>query len=121
MALLGPNGFSSLGCEFGADKSNNDFNDPRTTSTSPGSWLDFLTLDKNSFNDYEQLKDKLDSTRTALDDTARHIRLTQRSVSLDIVTSTSVMEGSARVLTLPISYIERIPADAFYYSRRICN
>jgi hypothetical protein len=119
MAVLGANYFSGLGCEFGADKGNNDFNDLRPSSSSPRSWLSFFALDKNSFNDYEQLKDKLDSTRPALDDTTRHVRPTLLSVSFGIVTLVSVMECPTRALTTSFSYIDRIPANAFNYSRHI--
>ena len=119
MALLEPNYWGGLGCEFGADKGINDFNDMRPTSASPSSLLDVFTLDKSSFNDFEQLKDKLDSNRIALDDTTRQVRLTQLSVSLDIFTSASVMIYLLGALTASISYIDRIPANAFNHSRHI--
>jgi hypothetical protein len=119
MALLEENYFGDLGCEFEADKCNNDFNDSRPTSSSPGRLLDLFTLDKDSFNDYEQLKDRLDSTRTALDDTARQVRLTQLSVSLDISMSASAMEYLPRALTTSISYTDRLPTNTFNYSRHV--
>jgi hypothetical protein len=100
MALLGANYFSSLGSEFGADRVNNDFNDPGATSASPSSWLDFFTWEKNSFSDHVQVEARPSSRRTALDDTAGRARLTQLSVSLDIGMPVTVMEDLPRPLTL---------------------
>lgn len=94
MAFLEENCFGSIGCEFGADKGNNDFNDSRPTSFSQRSWLDF--------NKNEQPKDKFDSTRTPLDDTVRQVHVTQLSVSLDIAVSALVMECLPRTLTTSI-------------------
>ena len=100
MALLGANYFSGLGCEFGGDKSKGDFNNLRSTSASPGGWLDFFTWDKNGFSDYEQVEDRFGSTETVPDDMAGRARLTQLSVSLDIGMLATVIEDSPRPLTL---------------------
>jgi hypothetical protein len=83
MALLGANYFSGLGCEFGVDKVNSNFNGPSATSTSPGGWFGFFALDKDSFNDYEQVEGRFMSTRQPLDDRVGTVRPTQLSVSLD--------------------------------------
>jgi hypothetical protein len=105
MALLGANYFSGLGCEFGADKVNSDFNDLRATSSSPRSWLNFFTWDKNSSSDYEQVEDRFTSAKTAADDMAGRAQLTQHSVSLDIVMPENFMEKLPMSLTLSMKWI----------------
>lgn len=83
MALLGANYFSGLGCEFGVDKANSNCNEPSATSTFQGGWFDFFALNKDSFNDYEQVEGRFISTRQPLDDSVGTVHPTQLSVSLD--------------------------------------
>jgi hypothetical protein len=75
MALLGANYLRSLGCELGAEKDDNDFDG------SKGSWLDFLALESNDFNEHDQVDDRLGSTRAATHDIRRQLHQTQLSVS----------------------------------------